>query len=97
MTKKFWNDWQRRFGETEDVVIFKNHGTNYEYSYPILCSNRYDKIVDAEWFSNAVILKIERYTPVMSKKGGWHYALMGVFPFFILRTDIKTIEFKKQK
>ena len=60
MTKKFWNDWQRRFGETEDVVIFMNHGTNHEYSCPILCRNRYDKIIDAEWFSNAVILKIER-------------------------------------
>ena len=97
MTKKFWKDWQRRFGETEDVVIYKNYGTEHQYDYPILCGKRYDKIVDAEWFTDSVILKIERYTEIMAKKGGLHYALMGVFPFFMLRTDIKTIYFKKKK
>lgn len=97
MTKKFWKDWQKRFGETQDVLINQpSKISNHMYTVPLLGRCSRDKIVDAEWFTDSVVLKIERYT-ISSNINGWHYALMGVFPCLLLRTDINTVRFKKTK
>jgi len=43
MTKKFWKDWQKRFGETQDVLI---NQPSKIHPVPLLCRCSRDKIVD---------------------------------------------------
>ena len=91
MTKKFWNDWQKRVGETENIslnvcIFNKNNGRYYYHS---VLSHLYgdDKILKASFYGDVVDLVIERH--------GWgngHHTVENEY-LTLNRTEIKNIEF----
>ena len=96
MTKKFWNDWKERFGETKEIILQKNATVyNTDHIGYVLGRCKKDRIVDAEWHEDSVLLKIERYTISIKNTNEIHYALMGIFPILLYRNDIYTVKFKK--
>lgn len=85
MTKKFWNDWQRRKGETKNVF------TNYR----TLIQNTKDEIIKMEFDNDReyVYITILRYHTKFSN-GNEHYCKELVRDIFH-RTEIKNVEFIK--
>ena len=60
MTKKFWNDWQNRFGETSQIWILSGwYGKGMAGRRPLLRMR--DKIINCHFHGDAVDLVIERY------------------------------------
>ncbi len=91
MTKKFWNDWQNRIGETKNIYL--NHWiTNPKLDrtyYHTLLSNVHgeDKILKASFNGDSVDLVIERH--------GWgngHHTVENEY-LTLNRTEIENIEF----
>lgn len=56
MTKKFWNDWKNRIGETRQIWVYN---TEHTHSHYLLDSN--DKILHADFDVDNVTLLIERH------------------------------------
>lgn len=54
MTKKFWNDWQKRLGETKNIVIKNAYYGTHRLLYP-----GYDELVKATFKRNYVSITIE--------------------------------------
>ncbi len=91
MTKKFWNDWQKRIGETKNIYLAHiitnpNNGCTYYYS---VLSNVYgdDKILKTSFHGDTVDLIIERH--------GWangHHIVENEY-LTLNRVDIETVEF----
>lgn len=91
MTKKFWKDWQKRIGETENISLVsfitnKNNGRTYYHSVlSKVCGD--DKILKASFNGDSVDLVIERH--------GWgngHHTVENEY-LTLHRTEIKNIEF----
>lgn len=60
MTKKFWADWQKRFGETKNIYLFYKDSTNWNGSSCIFDGEFGDKLIHAKFYDNKVKLIIER-------------------------------------
>ena len=99
MTKKFWNNWQNRIGETKNIdlcsfITNKNNGRTY---YNSVLSNVHgeDKILKASFHGDAVDLVIERHTTVFNRAAwGFHEHVENEY-LTLHRTEIKNIEFIK--
>jgi len=92
MTKKFWNDWQNRIGETKNIylnhfITITNKG-NRTYYYSILSNvHGEDKILHASFHGDTVDLTIERH----SWENG-HHTVENEY-LTLNRTEIANIEF----
>ena len=97
MTKKFWNDWKGRIGETEQVYLcWKfNNDNRLRYSSDLLDLDVGDRILSTEFNKDTVKMKIERknYVADYSTKG-YHYNVQNEY-VTIDRKDIVSVEFKK--
>jgi hypothetical protein len=66
MTKKYWNDWQKRVGETKNIYLFfGQNGWRRKCYNGVLNELAGDILLKAEFHGNAVDLTIER----------WHHTL----------------------
>ena len=94
MTRKYWNDWRKRIGETINIYLFwKNHidGRKWKASRGLLDPE--DRIVKATFHEKSVDLTVERKTYVFSISGPH---LHSENEHIVLeREKIACIEFKK--
>lgn len=67
MTKKFWNDWQKRIGETKNIYLFWIHPDGYRRKRygGVLSALNGDVLLKANFHGDAVDLTIERHTEVV--------------------------------
>ena len=99
MTKKFWNDWQKRVGETDNIWLFSlyNGFKRNNWSIPLFSIlNEFrngDKLVKAEFHNDAVDLVIERHTTAW-KNGQIHQVVQNEY-MTLHREEISRITFKK--
>lgn len=99
MTKKFWNDWQKRADETDNIWLFSlyNGVKRNTWSIPIFSVlsefRNGDKIVNIHFHGDAVDLIIERHEDVY-KNGNMHQVVYNEYKT-LHREEISKIEFKK--
>lgn len=87
MTKKFWKDWQRRIGETNQVWVYSGYSwVGYAQAHPLL--NEFDRIINASFHNDAVDLVIERHTLLLNR----HYHIENEYKT-LHRNEIKRIDF----
>lgn len=104
MTKKFWNDWQNRIGETKNICLFLKHYHYYKgnkiFDYygnkwsGILNDYYGEKILKAEFHGDAVDLTIERHKWVFGKNCNDHWNIENEY-LTLHREEIACIEFHK--
>ena len=90
MTKKFWNDWQKRIGETKNVYFFFYKNTKMEYRCDLLNEINNDRILKASFHGDIVDLMIE--TRIPTSKGTIHVENSYLT---LNRKDILSVEFKR--
>lgn len=108
MTKKFWNDWQKRIGETKQVYLaYKSYFGNgientLRYSRDLLVDrldkDGCDEIVSVKFDGNSVHFVISRKTLVtdLASRRGYHYHAENK-EISVNRKDIVSVEFSKKK
>ncbi len=110
MTKKFWNDWQKRIGETKQVYLaykpYPYFGDRIEnrlsYSRDLLGyrldKDGCDEIVSVKFDGNSVHFIISRKTLVtdLASRRGYHYHAENK-EISVNRKDIVSVEFFKKK
>lgn len=94
MTKKFWNDWQKRIGETKEVYRFHDfhtseNGAHYKGCYDSLIQG--DEIIKAYFHKDHVFLRIKRRFPRLIGTTFVEIETIGLY-----RTDIATITFRNK-
>lgn len=97
MTKKFWNDWQKRVYETYTIDLYESVKVNKEFFNRWNLLNHVfadDKIINATFNGDSVDLVIEQYRWVF-KKNGLRMHPENLY-ITLERTNIKSIEFKKK-
>ncbi len=108
MTKKFWNDWQKRVGETKQVYLAHESCFGFRlenrlrYSYDLL-NERFeadgcDEIVSVKFDGDYVHFVISRKTLVtdLASRRGYHYHAENK-EISVNRKDIVSVEFFKKK
>ena len=99
MTKKFWNDWKGRFGETEQVYYREWYGSNKNLAFTDGLLNLYrgERILSHKFNGDTVDLVIER--KIFVKSTLYHYYRYNAKNECVTlkRKDIVTIDFKKAK
>ena len=107
MTKKFWNDWQKRVGETKQVYLaymtfFGKIGNELRYSRKLLTERLddvgCDKIVSVKFNGDTVHFVINRKTLVtdLASRNGYRYHAENK-NISINRRDIISVEFFENK
>ena len=94
MTKKFWNDWQKRIGETYRIDLYNLiKVNNCWYGKWNLLSHTFadDKIIKATFRNNSVDLIIKQYRHT----NGGNNLHSEILYITIDRTNIRSIEFSK--
>ena len=105
MTKKFWNDWQKRVGETKQVYLsYTSFGRklNTLWCARLLLNETFsdkdgnDRIISIKFNSNTVDMIIERKRRVidLSSRRGYHYHTENEY-VTLHRKDIVSVEFIK--
>ena len=63
MTKKYWNDWQKRVDQTKDIYLFIIYSDGYKHKrFGGMLSHLYgDRLLKADFHGDAVDLIIERW------------------------------------
>ncbi len=96
MTKKFWNDWQKRIGETNQIYGWLIHKTYDGIEKKQIGGSMIGylpfKILSAKFNSNTVELVLETKSEVFGKNG-YHIHVENKY-FTLNRKDIATVEFK---
>jgi len=87
MTKKFWTDWQKRIGETKQILGFLPWG---EVGGSLIGYLPF-KIISAKFNGNTVELVLETKSEVFDKNG-YHIHVENKY-FTLNRKEIATIEF----
>ena len=91
MTKKFWNDWQNRIGETKNICLFSKYHGNAFYGSRVL--NIDDRLIKVKFHGDEVNLIIERHTQMID----WHTCSLKQHVeneyLTLNRKDIATVEF----
>lgn len=90
MTKKFWADWQKRFGETESIYMKYNdnmNGRGYLLYYP-----NFTKIIKCTFNGDSAELVLENTVPTFNWNTGSHYTKQ-IETVTINRNNIKTVKF----
>ncbi len=94
MTKKYWNDWQKRIGETKNIYKFwfYNDGVKRKSFKGELNALAGDKVSKAYFHGDAVDLVIEKWHHTFSKS-------IHVYNEYITlhREEIAGIEFKEKE
>lgn len=90
MTKKFWNDWQKRVGETETIYV-NYDGINGKYSYPLFYP-RVSTLISAKFNGNEVELTYDTKTTVFGRNGIYYHVERTTKTLH--RKYISTVEFK---
>ena len=94
MTKKFWNDWKKRIGETTNIWLFsKYHGNAFYGSYVL---NRNDKLVKAKFHEDTVDLIIERHNEILDFNTRSIKQHVENEHLTLNRNDIATIDFLRK-
>ena len=91
MTKKFWNDWQKRFGETVGIYMKYNEDRNGYGSYLYYPSDDV-KILEAKFEGNTLTMITEQLKSKLDRTG-LHYYKENV-TYVVERKNIKTVYFK---
>jgi hypothetical protein len=97
MTKKFWNDWQKRVYETWRIVLRESVKVNDRfYNKWNLVSHTYadDEIIDAKFDGDTVDLTIKKFSWVFGKNGDHLHSEN--FYVTLDRENIKTVEFNRK-
>ena len=96
MTKKFWDDWQKRIGETYRIDLFDSVKVDDKfYNRWNLLSHAFadDKIIKATFNGDSVDLVIEQHRWVISSPSHMHTENLYVT---LERANIRTIEFNRK-
>jgi hypothetical protein len=92
MTKKFWNDWRGRIGETKEIYPFYDYGDGIHHKdryRGILNGGKILWVVFPKGMENEkAIVKVKRVSPRIIGKTS-----VEVEYHYIYRKDIATIEF----
>lgn len=91
MTKKFWNDWQKRFGETLEIYMKYSddrNGFGYHLFYPH-CS----RIIKGTFDNDTLTLVLETRTPVFDSSGLHYHNEKSTM--VVQRKNIKSVLFRK--
>ena len=92
MTKKFWNDWQKRIGETKNTWLFSKYHGNAFYGSYVLNSN--DRLIKVSFHGDEVDLVIERHTEVIDLNTRSLKQHVENEYKTLHRKDLATVEFK---
>lgn len=85
MTKKFWNDWKKRCGETDKIYVKNSFGTtSLVYNGMFNCNPEF------EFSDDEVTITFDDFMPFTSRKN----YLRGV-KLTLNREDIVKVKFKK--
>lgn len=90
MAKKFWLDWQKRVGETDEISIWNK---DKDHSKILYYPSFGDRLIKATFNGDTVDLIVEVQTIVLGKNG-YHGHSENRY-FTLHREDIKTIYFKQ--
>lgn len=89
MTKKFWNNWQIRIGETSQIRVYTGYSwAGYAEAYYLL--NKGDRIIKVDFHNDVADMIIERHIKTISG----HIHIENEY-ITLHRNEIKTIEFYK--
>ena len=91
MTKKFWNDWQKRFHETAGIYMKLKEDRNDYGSYLYYPGDA--EILEAKFEGNTLTLVTEELKPKIDRTG-FHYYKEKI-TYTVERKNIKTVYFKK--
>lgn len=100
MTKKFWNDWKNRVGETEQVYLCRpkskwfDYSNSLSYSRDLLNLRNKERILSYKFNDDVVEFVIERKNIVYDEHYHCHYNTQNEY-VKINRKDIISIKFKK--
>ena len=94
MTKKFWNDWQNRIGETKKIIGLYEESSGKRRLGGSLIGYWPFKIISAKFNEDTVDLTLEVELDVVDENG-WKIRLEKKY-FTLNRKDIATVEFYKQ-
>jgi hypothetical protein len=98
MTKKYWKDWQKRIGETENIYKFwfyENGSKRKSFNGGEISKRNGDVLLNATFHGNAVDLVIERHKQIFD--GNTRSLKQHVENEYktLHRDEIACIEFKK--
>jgi len=106
MTKKFWNDWRKRVGETKQIyLVYEFFGQKINNLWCArgllgycLDDDGHDKIISVKFNGDTVDMVIERkrYVTDLSSRRGYHYHTENEYVTFN-RKDVITVEFFESK
>ena len=94
MTKKFWNDWQKRFGETDGIYMKFDEDLNNFDSYLYYPGDDV-KILEAKFEGNTLTLITEQLKSKLCRTGIHYYKEK--ITYTVERKNIKTVYFKKSE
>lgn len=94
MTKKFWKDWQKRFGETVGIYMKFDEDLNDFGSYLYYPGDDV-KILEAKFEGNTLILITEQLKSKLCRTGIRYYKEK--ITYTVERKNIKTVYFKKSE
>ena len=99
MTKKFWNDWKRRIGETYLIWLYESVIVNGKcHNGWNILNHTYadDEIIKATFNGDFVDLVIKKHTWVIGKGSNSGHLHSEIFYITLDRKNIKTIEFNRK-
>jgi hypothetical protein len=98
MTKKFWNDWKGRFGETEQVYIRQWYGSSKDWAFTVSLLNLYrgERILSHKFNGDTVDLVVERKIYVEDSTFPYYHYNTKNECVTLRRKDLITVRFKKK-
>ena len=94
MTKKFWNDWQKRIGETDLIYVFYND--DKKRGYP-LYHNYKTKLNKIKFDGDYVTIEWDVEYLIFDNKSWGLVTKIEHFNKTLHRNQISTVRFKLQK
>lgn len=94
MTKKYWQDWQKRIKETENIWMFYEPFGNKAFWGEYLLNDG-DKLSKATFYKDTVVLDIERLKRGFNEEVGEVCEYVENESVEIHRTSIANIKFRK--
>ena len=93
MTKKFWNDWQKRFDQTQ-VIYMKFFDEDWNgYGYYLYYPSDDVKILKSKFEGDTLTLITEQLKSKLDRTGLHYYKEK--ITYTVERKNIKTVYFKK--
>lgn len=100
MTKRFWNDWKKRIGETKQIYGWYSYETHdgkvKKHIGGTLISYLPFKILSANFNGNTVDLKVEVTSEVFDCRTWSRHNVVENRYVTLNRNEISTIKFKKK-